>query len=348
MCANAKFCYFLHRLRIELYAKVERTTLGPDFIAGTCVSLGLDNDASCLALTDVTSPITPPVSGEPIVTIADDRLQFNYFLFQLGLRKPPGLPLWESFLEFAVGMKICPTEACAGSTSFLFLQGSVRGELGVTGFSVGGGLRQFGTYYNAFGSDRLHLADFYANIQFGVKFPAPDSFNIGGQACIGLKHDCDVADPDSTVRLGAFVGFNVDVPADNYIVAFVQKLTLDNVLKALGMDEFDLPSELGASGILPPLVDGPNNCSDEYILPTSTNEAAVGLPPLDLACVAYIAITSKEVNVPGISGSIRAGYSVAGRLLLQYGVLLDLSLSTYFNPLTTSFEIDGKLRVRIH
>ena len=136
-------------LRLEFYGRVQRTTGGPDLVAGVCVSIGLADNERCLDLLDGNAPSPTPSGSEGFkgVSIAGGRLRFEHFIFQVGFRKPPSLPSWESFLEVAFGMRICPEVECkeGPSSPGLFLQGSIRGELSVTGFSAGGGLRQIGT-----------------------------------------------------------------------------------------------------------------------------------------------------------------------------------------------------------
>lgn len=332
-----------------------RTTSGPELLAGVCVSIGLADNVGCLDLQDGNVPSLGASEDFNGISIADNLIRFEHFIFDVGFRRPAGVPSWESFVEISLGMRICPSAPskpeeypCTTEPS-LFLQGSIRVEISTTSSSVGGGLRQIGTYFNAFGTTLLHISDFFANIQFDPKtFPVPKEMNVGGQVCIGTEDNCKAANPDNTIRAGAFLGFSIAAPADNYAMVYVQKVTLGNILQAIGMTDYyeKLAPEIRNSGILPPIT-APENCDEGYDLPASAEEAALGLPPLRLECVAYVAITSRKMDITGIDGSIEAGFTVAGRLLIQYGVLLDLSVIASFNPSPLSFKIDGYLTVKL-
>ena len=334
---------FINLLQLEVYGKVERTTSGVAFASGVCVSLGKGDGQSCL---EPPSQVIVPSNFNGI-TIADGVLLFEYFAFQVGFEQPPAPGVPSSFMEISVGLNICPKTACKKGVPQLFLEGTVKGELSVSP-TIGGGLQQVGTWWESFDCAldcRLHISDFLAKAQFGAKFPVPDSLELGGQICVGTKDNCEAGVLDNTIRAGAFLGFDSNDPSNNYVVAFISKLTLGNSLRALGMDDYSdaLPPALRESGILRSKNADDFTCAKNYAIPKSVDEAAVAMPKLDLQCFAYIAITSREVEIPGIAGTINEGFSISGRLLIDYGVELDLNVDAFFNPTTKDFKIDAEL-----
>ena len=174
----------------------------------------------------------------------------------------------------------------------------------------------------AFGIKILHLSNLVAGASFGLSpptFPLPVSLLLGADICFGSRNACNIREiaKKNFINAIVYIGLDVNVPQDNYLLAMISSFTLEHILNVAAVLEpligdliQGLPKQILETGITP-FDENADGCG------SSGNITAQVLEEEDIKmdCYAYIAVSPfKRNKIEPIDLEIDRGISFGGML----------------------------------
>ena len=185
-------------------------------------------------------------------------------------------------------------------------------------------------------SGTFHDPGQHFQLDFDLLGGTPSGFTLGGRACLGRQATC-AGEEGPKVEALVYVRAG-RIPQDNFFVAMVSQLTVQDLLDVLG--EFlggstpPLPLPVAESGIYPFVEGGP--CGDEQGAGTGT--ASTDLNSACFARFSFSPLKAQQLEFKGGPLTVPAGVAASGRLkFLGWQMALEAEVSS------THFRIDAQM-----